>query len=139
MTFTYTPGGGPKDDIRFDIGDTSDAAPGQLRLEDEEINRILQRYPSRAGSRSARALAAKFARQPEGSVGPNVIRPSNRAAELRKVAEELERQESTGAIPTAGGISKSSKDAAEADTDRVQPAFTIGMLDNPDASIPDSQ
>jgi hypothetical protein len=133
MTFTYSPGGGSKDDIRFDIGDTDEAAPPPLRLEDEEIQRVLQRFPGRPRVMCIQALIAKFARQPEGSVGPNVIRPSNRANELRKLLADWMRIEGATAVPSAGGISVSDQEAAAADTDRVPPSFTVGMQDNPQA------
>lgn len=144
MGFEYSPGASAKDDVRMLIGDTDDSVNADLRLEDEEIARFLElntsspASPGRSGlfrsaAEAADALAAKFARKAEGSSGPNRIAPSSRAQELRATANRLRTRSNEGAGMYAGGTSVSDKAAAAADTDRVQPSFTTGQFDNPEA------
>lgn len=137
MTMNYTPGGGAKDDVRLLIGDTNTEALFDSRLEDEDIERllVLEGGVRRSAARAADILAAKFARKAESTaIGQDRNVVSTRAAELRATARELRQSAAAEAIPTAGGITQSSKDSAETNTDRVAPAFRRGMLDNPDAS-----
>jgi len=135
VTFTYNPGSASLDDVRMLIGDTNPQADERLRLEDEEIARFLELEGSLylGAAAAAEALAAKFAREPEGSVGPNTIRPSSRSDQLRAVAGRLRARAGRAALSFAGGISKAQKETAESNTDRIKPAFTRGMMDNPDA------
>lgn len=144
MVLNYTPGRSARDRVRLLIGDTDPNAMLELRLEDDDIDDLLafmtgSASPSMSGvyrvaSRAAYVLAAKFARKAEGSTGPQSIRPSNRAQELRATARDLQQQASTMAVPYAGGISVSDKAAMAADTDRVRATFAVGMLDHPDGS-----
>lgn len=134
--FSYIPGGGRLHDVRLLIGDTDAQALLDSRLEDEDIDRLLtiEGGVRRSAARAADILAAKFARKAEQTaVGSdrNVI--STRASELRATARELRQSALAEAIPSAGGISRSSKVAAAADTDRIEPPFRIGMLDNPES------
>jgi len=129
--FSYTPGGGPKDDVRLFIGDTDPNAAEDARLEDADINRLITLHGSLryAAAGAARALAAKFARKFEGSSGgPGPSR--TRAQDLMAIAARLEASSVGGAVPFAGGLRQSEKATAAADTDRTQPAFSRGMLDN---------
>jgi len=136
MTFSYTAGGGTKDDVRLLIGDVDANASEELRLEDEDIDRliVLEGGIRRSAASAADVLSAKFARKAEGSAGPDRITVTSRAAELRATATRLRSGAAGLAIPTAGGLSKTSKQTAEQNTDRVSPAFKTGMLDNSDAS-----
>lgn len=132
MSFTYTAGGGKRDDVRLLIGDVDDQALPDLRLENEDIDRliVLLGSLSESAAAAAEALAAKFARKAEGSAGPSVIRPSSRALELRMVASRIRAQGAGIARPSAGGISTADKAAAAGDTDRPEPPFRAGMMDN---------
>jgi hypothetical protein len=141
MSFSYNPGATAKDRVRFLIGDTDENAATDVRLEDEEINDALEMAtsttePSVSGTRRAAAdcadaLAAKFARKPEGSgSGPQPNR--SRAQELRTTASRLRTESQAGAIPFAGGISVAEKAAVAANPDRTADSFRVGMLDNPE-------
>jgi len=142
VSFTYEPST-PVGSVRLLIGDTDIEATIDVRLEDEDIKRLIEltcgtSSPGASGLRRAAAqaadvLAAKFARKAEGSTGPNRLAPSSRAQELRATASRLRMESSMGAAPYAGGISVSDKAARAADEDRVQPAFSAGMLDHPGA------
>ena len=118
MTFSYEAGATPRDDVRLLIGDVDPHAMVDLRLEDEDIQRLIQLEGDtrRAAAMAAEVLAAKFARKAEGSVGPDVIRPSNRAQELRATAARLRSSAAAAAVPTSGG--------------GADPAFRRNMLDH---------
>lgn len=142
MSFEYNPGATAKDRVRMLIGDTDELAQTDVRLEDEEINDLLEMAtgttnPGISGIRRAAAdaadiLAAKFARKPEGSSsGPSPSR--TRAEELRATAARLRSSAAGFAVPSAGGISRAAKAVAEANTDRVPQPFKKGMLDTPNA------
>lgn len=133
MTFSYTPGGGRKDDVRLLIGDLDQTAQQDLRLEDEDIERLLAMEGNLyfAAAVAADILSAKFARKAEGSAGPQSIRPSSRAQELRAIANRLRQRAASTAATFAGGLSRAERDAALADTDRIQGAFSLGMMSNP--------
>lgn len=126
MSFSYTPGGGSRDRIRFWSGDTNSDAIQRLRLENEEIDDALVMEPNEllAGATCCDALAAKFAREPEGSAGPHSIRPSSRASELRTTAARLRQRAAGQAGIFAGGL-------ASDDNPR---AFEPGKLSHPEAS-----
>jgi len=125
MSFTYSPGGGSGDRIRFWSGDTNPDAVGRLRLENEEIDDALVLEPNElmAGATCCDALAAKFAREPEGNAGPHAIRPSSRASELRTIAARLRQRAAGQGVVFAGGL-------ATEDNPR---AFEPGKLSHPEA------
>ncbi len=133
MSFTYTAGATPKDDVRLLIGDVDGNAMLDVRLEDEEIVRLLELEGStlHASATAAEALAAKFARKAEGSSG-GLVPSRTRAQELTSLAARIRARASSSAVPTAGGITISSRQTQ--DPNRIQPAFRRGMLDNPDGS-----
>lgn len=138
MTFTYTAGGASElNDIRAALGDTNSAAPGSERLEDEEINRLLTLHGSVAAATvaAARALIAKLARRAtEKTVGSLTLVYSQRIETLQTLVADMGASASRLAIPYAGGISISDKEIVETDSDRVEPAFSVGMLDSKRAS-----
>ena len=49
----------------------------------------------------------------------------------RNLAKQLRTRGALGAVPIAGGITQSDKDAELADSNRIMSAFTIGMHDDP--------
>lgn len=141
MTFTYNAGASARDDIRLLVGDTDSTAAAELRLEDEEIDRLTtietgSEAPTessalyRAAAASAEALATKFARKAEGSPGPDRIQPTSRAAELRATAARYRARGSRAGTPVVGGVSAASNALLRADTDRVASPFRMGMMDN---------
>lgn len=133
MGFSYIAGGSTKDDVRLLIGDVDDSAAEDVRLEDEDISRLiaLEGGVRRSAAAAADVLAAKFSRKAEGSAGPDRITVTTRAQELRATAARLRTSAAMTAGVTVGGVSKAAKQAAEEDTDRVEPAFKVGMMDNP--------
>ena len=135
MTWSYAPGStSSMDRIRLRLGDTSSAAPAEERLENEEIIDLLQTEGGyfQALAAAARALAAKLSRRAtEKQVGSLRLVFEKRVDALLTLATLATTEATRAAVPYVGGISVSDRDAVEADTDRVTPAFAVGMLDNP--------
>lgn len=134
MSWSYQPTGTSGiDAIRRLIGDTIATAPAEERLEDEELDALLRtegNYKSAAAT-AARSLAAKLLRKAtEKSVGQLRLVYQERGRGLLQLAASLEADVGRTAKPYVGGISVSDKAAVEANTDRVAPSFTVGMLDN---------
>ncbi len=130
MTWTYDPNiTTDRDKVRLNIGDTNTSS--QL-LSDEEIAYFLtQAGVLGASVLAAEAIAAKFSALCDQQVGDLSVTFSQKAKQYRELAKQLRRQIGlSSAGPIAPAISISDKDTAELDTDRVEPAFTIGMDDN---------
>lgn len=91
MTWTYSgdPDGERKDEVRFLVGDTDATAK---MVQDEEIEFVLKQYPPASGKPAylaaahvCDALAGKFARKVQQSVGP--LAASNQQQYEHYVAE----------------------------------------------------
>lgn len=143
MAWTYN---GPTTDagtVRYLIGDvvagsTSVAYP---TLSDAEVSYEVTAGATvnAAAANAARALAARYAVEPEDKkVGDLSVSYGDRAASLLALAKTLDADANLGAIPRAGGISIADKRAVEDDTDRVVPSFTRGMHDHPGVGWPDT-
>lgn len=134
MTWSYTINDlatSAKDQVRFLIGDTLSTDP---QLQDEEINLAISRRTSIAGAcaECCRSLAAKFARSVDMSAGSSKTSYSQLAKAYTIKTNEFEMQAASGGggLPYAGGISIADKLNQEANEDRVQPQFQVGMDDN---------
>lgn len=127
MSWNY--GGDPfndiVDEIRFLVGDTDSTDP---LIQDEELFYLLRNsYPSPkwAAAAAATAIAAKFARKVDKSVGPLSIKASQKFAQYTSMAKQLGREAAMeGVRPYAGGISVADKQLTEQDLDRIRPAVT---------------
>lgn len=135
MAWTYDPADlvtTPLYQVRFLIGDTD--TNDQL-LQDDEISFAIIRRTSVNGAAAmcAGSIAAKFSRLADTTVGPESVRLSQKAAQFRALAADLEgKDDSTGgAFPFVGGTSIGNKQGYESDTDRVKPSFTKTMTDYP--------
>jgi len=131
MSWTYSgdPSYSDLDLVRFLIGDTDTTAQ---QLTDEEILGAITIaggvYP--AAIMAVRQLASYYARRADKSVGDLSISYSQIAKNYRDLVGQLQTQAITlggTAPPYAGGISVSDKQIDEGDSDRVAPAFTVGM------------
>ena len=132
-TYTNDPASKDLDRVRLETGDTDCRT---AFLSDAEIDLYLTEEPNvlRAAARAAGAIAAKCARRID--FGHGSIRKS--LSQLREhyvdLSADLDRRASLGSVaPQALGLTVAEKDAADAETDRVQPAFKRGMHDNPRA------
>ena len=132
-SFNSTDLSASKDQVRLYVGDVDSADP---LLTDEEIAFAV----TQAGSvRAASALAADwisalFSRRSDKSTGDLSLSASQKSKQYAELAARLRRESALLALPYFGGISIAAKDAREADTDRVKPAFTMEMLDDPEVS-----
>ena len=142
MTWTYA--GDPALDalsaIRFVMGDTD--TNDQL-INDEEINWTNVQVSGTSTStdsiyevamRCCLAVAAKFARLADQSIGDFKVSLSQKAVAMRAQADAIKNElvVREGGVPTpyAGGISISDKDIDELDSDRVDPSFAMGQFRN---------
>lgn len=140
MTWTYASsnvGTSGLSTVRFRVGDTTTS--WQL-LQDEEITGMLTLYgnPTRAAAECALAIAAQYARQADKAVGHLRIANSQSAIAYERMAKRLLMEVGLGVAPYAGGISVADKTAVNADSDRVRPAFRVGLHDFPVAAIADT-
>lgn len=128
MAWTYGPDFSlARDRIRVLIGDTD--IEDQL-VADEEITlyttgQYAQSSDLAAAIELGRFVLKKLARQAvRVSGGGTSVDLTARVDEFRKTLDDLIAKSAEGAVPFAGGISKSDVEAREADTDRVSPFFT---------------
>lgn len=136
MAGDFTYGGDPskssRDAVRFLIGDTIEKF---AMFKDKEIDwQIGQTPDSRiAGAELLEVKARQLARIGDTRVG-DVSRSFSKVAEqMLKVAKDLRKDALKRALPFFGGLSKSGKLTLAQDEDAVQPAFSLGMTDDPNA------
>lgn len=120
-----------KDAVRFLIGDTDST---EFLLQDNEIEWLLAQYnnvPLNAAIRCCETIMSKFSRMADEVVGSVSIKFSQKAKGYQTMRAELQRRLATeGAIPYAGGISKTDKKLNELNPDRVKPDFTKHEMEN---------
>lgn len=133
MSWSYSgnPSATVLDEVRFLIGDTDTS---DQQLSDEEINYSLTettQEPIGAAIISAQALKSKFSRKADKTVGDLRISFSQLVDHYSELVESLRiRAALNSATPYAGGISIADKKLVVDDTDRVVPAFKVGIHDN---------
>ena len=138
MGWNYSgdPNRNERDKVRFLIGDTCKESP---LVQDEEISFALSRFSEveLAAALCCRAIAAKFSRQVNTTVGGVSRACSDLAKAYAARAKELDPDDTTtgGAsalvLPSFGGLSISEKTALDSDTDATPVNFKIGMDDIP--------
>lgn len=115
--------------VRLLVGDTNTA---DQQLQDEEINYfVTQEGSAQAGAVSAaRALYAKYSRKATKQVGDLKIDAEKIAQHYLDLLTELQsKSTSVNAIPTAGGIYTSERDANQADESLLHTSIRRGMHD----------
>jgi hypothetical protein len=132
--WTYDPtqiGANPLYQVRVLIGDTVQT---DQQLQDGEILYFLTLRPTAYGAAAecCRALAAQYSRSADYAAGMTSVKYSDMAKGYAARAAEFDAKAalSGAGLPYAGGISVADKRRNEASTDRLAPAFTIGMHDN---------
>lgn len=135
--FSYSgdPLSSPQDEVRFLLGDTDDTDP---QLLDREIEYLLRNQSNVyiAAANGARAIAGRYARLVDKSVGDLRLSYSQRQKQYFDLATTLETRafsvlSATDGMPYAGGISRADKLGVEQDTDRDAPGFRVGMHNIP--------
>lgn len=142
MSWTY--GGDPsannRDFVRFEVGDTD--TTDQL-VTDEEIAGAVSLYGNKwkAAAAVAQAIAGKFARRVDSTMGKLKLAYSQRVKHYLELAKKLEAEAKKHgrAAPWAGAVSKDEKQTEEDDTDRAEPAFAVRQFDFPATSRNDEQ
>ena len=132
MPYTGSPATSSTDAVRLRLGDTATAVGPDLLLTDVEYTYFLDLVGGGilpAAIQGARAIAAKFMRQPRVAHGPSAVDPTKTADYFLRLADELEAEISISADMDAGGVSKADKQATEADADRVPTVFSVGQDD----------
>lgn len=129
MTWSYSgdPSESDLNEVRFLVGDTD--STDQL-LTDEEIEWALTEESNTilVAAKLARALAAKYSRKVDKSVGDLKISYSQLSKQFSSLADDLEDKGGIASgLPYLGGISKDDKDNIREDDDRVRPAFSRDM------------
>jgi hypothetical protein len=117
--------------VRYLVGDTKTT---DQQVQDEEINFAIGQRPSIYGAAAmvCRSLASKLSREAD-TVDKDlrtVLSSRAKAYSIRASEYDVKASVRGGAMPYAGGISIADKIGNEADTDRVQPQFSIQMDDN---------
>ncbi len=138
MTWSYisTDLSGSREQIRTHIGDTD--TTDQL-LSDEQIA-LAETTEGTVGASAALCadwISAKYARKADKSAGDLSISYSQIAKQYADLAKRLRANSSGTLLPYFGGISITAKETREEDTDRVKPAFTVDMLDDPSITSSD--
>ncbi len=121
-----------RDAVRLNVGDTETGANADELLTDAEYDFLLLQEGDAllpASVDAANAIAAKFMKQARVAHGPSSVDPTKRADDYFELADKLSQQIGQSATIDAGGISRSDKESTDLDTDRVDPAFRIGMDD----------
>lgn len=106
------------------------------QLSDSEVAFALTQRSTIEGAAAdcARYLAGQYSRKPDvTSPGGITTNYGEQAKKYLALARDLDNQavrRGAGGIAYAGGISISDKTSVQADADRVQPSFNLGMMDN---------
>jgi hypothetical protein len=132
MPYGNQPASNNTDALKFLVGDQSTSSSLEL-LSTAECNYLLGKWgsPDAAAPYAAEAIAADFADKVSKSVGDLRIDAQQQFEHYTTLAGTLRRAASFTGVPYAGGISRADKQSVELDTDRVAPAFRIGVHDNP--------
>jgi hypothetical protein len=129
----------PIDEVRFLVGDIN---PDRPLLSDGEVFYALEKkgqVVKAAAAMVARQIASSLPLRFTGYQLADYKDPNGAAMakEYRAIAARLEGEiiAGMGAIGAggvyAGGISVTDKESVASNTDRVEPVFTIGMMDSP--------
>lgn len=133
-TYTNDPANNAIDLFRFRVGDTECR---DAKLTDAEIRHLLAATPNstlRAAAAGARAISAKMASRINFSMGGVTKSAAQLFDHYRDLAKDLDREATlAGVKPEVLGITVAEKEAADQETDAVQPDFAKGMMDNPRA------
>lgn len=121
-----------KDKVRLLTGDTDTA---DELLVDAEINLITGQSGSiwSMAADACLAIASKFSRHADQTVGSLSYDFSQRAEQYKMRALDLRRRAVALVTPWAGGISIADKQTQEDDSDRVRPAFARGQHEDTEA------
>ena len=136
MTATYTnqPGTVDRDTVRHLINDKNVTDPANALLTDEEIQFHIDSEPHIyiAAAEAATAVASKYGGAETIKEVGDLRREfgPGRVAAYQGIATRLRANAYRKVTPFAGGLTKSGKQTAREDTDRVDPAFVRDQMDH---------
>ncbi len=132
--FTYNgdPASSPVNEVRFLIGDTIRSRP---MFGDTEIAYQLTKTPNAklAGAELLEIKSRQFARLADEKVGDVSKAFSKVATQMKECAKQLRADAVRLVGAFFGGLTKSGKQSLALDPDAVQPAFPLGITDDPTA------
>lgn len=135
MTWSYSgnPASSNMDAVRFEMGDTDSSDP---LVQNEEINYALSKESGiySAAARCLEAIARRFAREADNSLGPMRITASQKSKAFAEEAAKLRKKATAYGSPYAGGLSKAEDSTDAADADLKASTFSKGMMDNSSGS-----
>ena len=138
MAYGSTPTSTNTDGLRVLVGDISTSTSSELLADADYTFFLTQGSFYIAAKLAANSLAAKFTGVAQdiktkkvGDLEITYSDANNAASGYKMLASEFGRMAAAGVSPYAGGISRSDKASVQADTDRVDPAFSRGIFDNP--------
>lgn len=147
MAYGGNPSGDTSDAIRLLVGDISTSTSGEFLTDtDYDYFASVTGNSFVAAQLAANSLAALFmgsaasasgSGYTEKSVGDLRLKKADAvqvAQQYKALAQKFSRMASANIVPSAGGITRSSKRSAEQDSDRVSPFFTRNLLDNQNAT-----
>ena len=139
MAWSYSgdPANSTNDSIRFLIGDTD---TNDRLITDEEIAYIVTQQGSvnRSASECCRAIAAKFARNMNRSIGGLQADFAAKYRQYLELADNLRAKDETAPVsPFLSGYKKDEKQAREDDTNREMIYVRKGFQDNKRAATVD--
>lgn len=130
-SYSGNPGASAKDATRLLCGDTDRTDPLLLDGEIQYLLDIYNQTPINAAIRACELIMAKFARMVDESVGQVSLKFSQRLKAYELMKSNLQQRLAIdGAIPYAGGISRSDVQQVNLNADRVRPDFTKHMMEN---------
>jgi hypothetical protein len=127
VTFGNRPAASNLDLVRILINDTTG------KLSDESINYFLTSEASvwYAAAMCCDVIAGQSGPVSSMQVGDlSLTYGQSGQTDYKSLARQLRVRGSRGAVPFAGGLTLSDKDAEETDSQRVPPAFRIGIHDD---------
>lgn len=135
MTFTYNSSLISSSGLAFVRWRIQDTSTSDQLLQDDEITGAISVYGDKwaAAVASAKAIAFKYARRADMTMGKLSIKHSQKAKAFADLAAEIEEEAGllVAASPWMGAESIGTKQTYEEDTDRVLPFFTRDTFDTP--------
>lgn len=130
MSWSYSgnPSASQLDEIRYLTSDT--VATSTWTNTDEEINYALAKFPNNvllAAAVAAEGIMARFSSLPESKkVADLSLSWSQRVKYFQDLAHNLRTRAALAGVPAyVGGTSRTEKQTADADTDRIEPAARV--------------
>ena len=130
MSYTGAPADDDRDAVRFLVGDTNEADED---VTDAEVEWALEQEGSimQAAIAVANALVARHSNVDSYRIGNVQVQEGFKAEKYQALVDRLRMKLTTdGVTVIAGGISVDDKAEVEADGDRVEPHFEVGLFEN---------